>query len=62
MDEEVNSFLENQTWELAKLSKNKKELCNKWVYRLKEEDDGKKRFKARLVVKGFAQKEGIDFS
>ena len=39
----------------------KKALPNKWVYRLKEEDGGKKRFKARLVVKGFAQKKGIDF-
>ena len=29
--------------------------------RLKEEDGGKKIFKARLVVKGFSQKKGIDF-
>ena len=36
-------------------------MQNKWVYRLKEEDGGKKRYKARLVVKGFAQKKGIDF-
>ena len=28
---------------------------------MKEEDGGKKRFKARLVVKGFAHKKGIDF-
>jgi hypothetical protein len=28
---------------------------------LKEEDGGKNRYKARLVVKGFAQKKGIDF-
>ena len=35
-------------------------LHNKWVYRLKEEDGGKKRYKARLVVKGFAQKKGKD--
>jgi hypothetical protein len=28
---------------------------------LKEEDGGKKQYKARLVVKGFAQKKGIDF-
>eukprot|EP00253_Pinus_taeda_P003148 PITA_03148 len=34
---------------------------NKWVYRLKEEDGGRKRYKARLLVKGFAQKKGIDF-
>jgi hypothetical protein len=28
---------------------------------LKKEDGGKKRYKARLVVKEFAQKKGIDF-
>ena len=28
---------------------------------MKEEDGGKKWFKAKLVVKGFAQKKGIDF-
>ena len=36
-------------------------MQNKWVYRLKEEDGGRKRYKARLVVKGFALKKGIDF-
>jgi hypothetical protein len=39
----------------------KRALQNKWVYKLKEEDGGEKRCKARLVVKGFAQKECIDF-
>jgi hypothetical protein len=39
----------------------KRSLHNKWVYRLKEEDGGKKRYKDRLVVKGFSQKKGIDF-
>jgi hypothetical protein len=34
----------------------KRALQNKWAYKLKEEDGGKKRYKARLVVKGFAQK------
>jgi len=61
MKEEMDSLLKNQTWELCKLPASKKALPNKWVYRLKEEDGGKKRFKARLVVKGFAQKKGINF-
>jgi hypothetical protein len=39
----------------------KRSLQNKCVYRLKEEDGGKKWYKARLVVNGFAQKKGIDF-
>ena len=28
---------------------------------MKEEDGGKKQYKARLVLKGFGQKKGIDF-
>ena len=63
MDEEVNSLLENQTWKLMELPKGRKALANKWVYRLKhEENSTEPRYKARLVVKGYAQKEGIDFN
>ena len=36
-------------------------LQNKWVYSMKEEDGGRKRYKDRLLVKGFAQKKGIEF-
>ena len=39
----------------------KKALHNKWVNRIKNEHDGSKRYKARLIVKGFQQKEGIDY-
>ena len=31
-------------------------------YRVKEEHDGSKCYKARLVVKGFQQKEGVDYT
>ena len=61
MDEEIESLLRNQTWDLVKLPAEKRALQNNWVYRLKEEDGGNKRYKARLVVKGFSQKKGIDF-
>ena len=60
MEEEMDSLMHNQTWDLVKLPTGKTTLQNKWVYRLKEEDGGKQRYKARLVVKGFAQKKGID--
>lgn len=62
MKEEMNSLLGNQTWELTKLPPGKKALHNKWVYRIKSEHDGSKRYKARLVVKGFQQQQGIDYS
>ncbi|KAK0605685.1 hypothetical protein LWI29_029597 [Acer saccharum] len=62
MKDEMKSLVSNQTWELAKLPEGKKALQNKWVFRIKEEHDGSKRYKARLVVKGFQQKEGIDYT
>ena len=58
----MDSLLGNQTWELTELPVGKKVLHNKWIYRIKNEHDGRKRYKARLVVKGFQQKEGIDFT
>ena len=57
MDEEMDSLVRNQTWNLVKFPAKKRALQNKWVYKLKEEDGGKKRHKARLVVKGFFTKE-----
>ena len=57
----MDSLLGNQTWELTKLPDWKKALHNKWVYRIKNEYDGSKCYKARLVVKGFQQKKGIDY-
>ncbi|KAK0584804.1 hypothetical protein LWI29_018907 [Acer saccharum] len=62
MKDEMKSLISNQTWELAKLPEGKKALHNKWVFRIKEKHDGSKRYKARLVVKGFQQIEGIDYS
>ncbi|RVW22059.1 Retrovirus-related Pol polyprotein from transposon TNT 1-94 [Vitis vinifera] len=62
MKDEMDSLLGNQTWELIELPVGKKALHNKWVYRIKNEHDGSKRYKARLVVKGFQQKEGIDYT
>ena len=62
MKDEMASLQKNGTWSLTRLPAGKKALQNRWVYRLKEEPDGSRRYKARLVVKGFQQKQGIDFT
>ena len=62
MKDEMDSLLGSQTWELTELSVGKKALHNKWVYRIKNEHNGSKRYKTKLVVKGFQQKEGIDYT
>ena len=37
-------------------------MLNKWVFRIKTEPDGKRRFNARLVFKGYSQRKGIDYT
>ncbi|KAH9696084.1 hypothetical protein KPL71_023037 [Citrus sinensis] len=52
------------TWELVKLPKGKTAIGNKWVYTKKQGSPNQTtpRYKARLVAKSFAQKEGIDYN
>ncbi|GJV49593.1 retrovirus-related pol polyprotein from transposon TNT 1-94 [Tanacetum coccineum] len=55
--EEMVSLEKNQTWSLVRISAGKKASQRLWMFRVKEEQDGSKRYNARLVVKGFQQKE-----
>ena len=62
MNEEYNSIMKNQTWELTELPKDKIPIGCKWLFKSKFKFDGSiDKYKARLVAKGYAQKEGIDF-
>lgn len=61
MQDEIDSLMLNNTSELAELPKDKKALHNKWIYKIKQEVNRSKRYEARLIVKGFQQREGIDF-
>lgn len=56
--EERESPIENNIWKEVGISESmiKKILENKWGFIIKDD----KRYKARLVDKGFMQKEGID--
>ena len=61
MEDEMKFLLDNQTFELAILPKSKRAFKNRLIYRLKQEDGSSTaRYKARLVVKGFCQKKGVD--
>ncbi|KAM1516880.1 hypothetical protein ACFX10_015793 [Malus domestica] len=60
MESEMDSLLKNETYELVELPKGRKALKNRWVFKLKR-DDNMTRYKARLVVKGFGQKKEVDF-
>ncbi|WCJ44212.1 Retrovirus-related Pol polyprotein from transposon TNT 1-94 [Euphorbia peplus] len=62
MNDEMNSLLTNGTWELVELPEGEKDLENRWIFRKKVEADGSIRYKARLVVKGFQQRYGIDYT
>jgi hypothetical protein len=62
MDEELDQIEKNDTWELVPRPKNKNVIDTKWVFRNKLNEDGQvTRNKARLVCKGYARIEGIDF-
>ena len=53
----------NQTWELVDRPQHKKVIGVKWIYRTKLNSNGyMNKHKARLVVKGYAQIYGVDFS
>ena len=61
-DDEYQSLLDNDTWDLVKLPRGRKAIGCKWVFKVKHDGDGEvERFKGRLVAKGYSQKYGIDY-
>jgi hypothetical protein len=76
MRQEWQSLVENQTFETVegnhqgsispnkitdKIMSTEEPIGCKWIYRRKTNPDGTTRYKARLVIKGYEQKEGIDY-
>ncbi|GAA0186958.1 transmembrane signal receptor [Lithospermum erythrorhizon] len=63
MQKEISTLENNGTWSMLQLLEDKKALGIQWVYKIKyNSDDSIERFKARLVVFGNHQVEGIDYN
>lgn len=62
MDEEMESLVENDTFELTILPEGRKCVGGKWVYAVKQgSDENEVKYKARYVAKGFSQVENVDY-
>ncbi|KAL4326036.1 hypothetical protein GQ457_11G028190 [Hibiscus cannabinus] len=62
INDELESIKSNHTWKFVDLPRGFRTISNKWVFRKKLRPDGSiQKYKARLVVKGFTKKFGIDF-
>ena len=59
---ELASLKAAKTWELVRCPKDRNVISSKWVLRLKRDSEGEiDKHKARVVAKGFTQREGIDY-
>ena len=61
MESEMKSLIENKTFTVMPLPKDKKAIGSRWVFSLKVDPDGKEIYKARFVAKGYAQIQGADY-
>ena len=63
MDEEIQALQSNRIWILVPRLANTNIVGSKWVFRTKYLSDGSiERLKARLVVKGYTQVPGLDYT
>ncbi|GJZ09105.1 pol polyprotein [Tanacetum coccineum] len=59
---EIDSILQNHMWELVDLPPGCKPLGYKWIFKKKMKADGTiDKYKARLVIKGYRQRKGLDY-
>jgi hypothetical protein len=62
MEEEMKSIEDNGTWTLTGLPEGRRAIGLKWVFKVKKNEHGEvARHKARLVVKCYAQRQGVDY-
>lgn len=59
---EFKTLQENNTWRLVPRPEGKKILTSRWVFKIKQSQNGEiEKYKARLVARGHTQQKGIDY-
>jgi len=59
---EIDLLESNKTWELTDLPNGCRPISSKWIFNKKLRADGSiDKYKARLVIRGFDQRKGIDY-
>ena len=62
MNDKLASMYKNEVWDLVEFSIDCKPVSCKQVFKTKRDTQGNvERYKAKLVAKGFTQREGIDY-
>jgi hypothetical protein len=62
MVDEYDSIVKNSAWEIIPRPVDKSVVGSRWVYNVKQVVDGSmEKYKAKFVVWGFSQIEGIDY-
>ena len=60
--EVCHSIMKNDVWEIVLRPKGKSVVTSRWLYKLKHATNGSvEKYKARFVVRGFSQVEGVDY-
>ena len=62
MDDEMKSIKNNETWKLVSPPKDCKPIGLKLIFKIKRDQNNQiQKYKERLVVKGYAQRQGKDY-
>jgi hypothetical protein len=62
MTEEYQYIIKNDVWEIVPRPNSEDVVSSRWLFKIKHVVDGSiEKYKARFVVCGFSQKEGIDY-
>ena len=62
MNEEMQALSKNETWDLVPSSPHQKAINCRWIFKVKYNVDGfVNRYKPRLIAKGYAQTQGVDY-